>query len=95
MKQQVLERAQTVVEDVLREQSTSVPLELLSMRPEVDGDGDEFIWVRLIHDREPGMLGSELQLGLMRRLRSRLEEVDVDAFPVLSFVARSDPEDAE
>ena len=82
MKQQVLERAQTVVEDVLREQSTSVPLELLSMRPEVDGDGDEFIWVRLIHDREPGMLGSEMQLGLMRRLRSRLQEVDVDAFPV-------------
>ena len=94
MKQQVLERARTVVEDVLREQSASVPMEILSMGQEVDGDGDEFIWVRLIHDREPGTLGSEMQLGLMRRIRSRLEEVDVDAFPVLSFVARSDTEDA-
>ena len=94
MKQQVLERARTVVEDVLREQSASVPMEILSIRPEVDGDGDEFIWVRLIHDREPGTLGGEMQLCLMRRIRSRLEEVDVDAFPVLSFVARSDPEDA-
>ena len=94
MKQQVLERARTVVEDVLQEQSTSVPMEILSIRPEVDGDGDEFIWVRLIHDREPGTLGGEMQLGLMRRIRSRLEEVDVDAFPVLSFVARSDTEDA-
>ena len=94
MKQQVLERARTVVEDVLREQSASVPMEILSMGQEMDGDGDEFIWVRLIHDRGPGTLGGEMQMSLMRRIRSRLEEVDVDAFPVLSFIDRSDTEDA-
>lgn len=90
MKEQTLKRAQSAIEDVLREWTTDVALDVLSLGPEVDGDGDEFLWVRLVYDGEPGTLGSETTMELTGRLRSRLEKMDVETFPVLSFVARSD-----
>lgn len=90
MKEQTLKRAQSAIEDVLREWTTDVALDVLSLGPEIDGDGDEFLWVRLVYDGEPGTLGGETTMGLTGRLRSRLEKVDVETFPVLSFVARSD-----
>ena len=90
MKEQTLKRARSAIEDALREWTPDVALDVLSLGPEVDGDGDEFLWVRLVYDGKPGTLGSETTMGLTGRLRSRFEKMDVETFPVLSFVARSD-----
>lgn len=90
MKAQVLERARSRIEAFLRERNDGAALDVLSMGTEVDGDGEEFLWVRLVYDGEPGTLGADTTVGLTGRLRSELEEVDVEALPVLSFIARSD-----
>ncbi len=90
MKEQVLERAQTTIRDVLGEQPTGVALHILSVGPEVDGDGEEFLYIRLVYDGGPDMLDSNTTIGLSRRMRSAFEKADVEAFPVLSFVAQSD-----
>lgn len=90
MKEQVLERAQTAIEDVLCGQPKGAALRVLSMGPEVDGDGEEFLYIRLVYDGGTDALDSDTTIGLSRRMRSAFEEADVGAFPVLSFVARSD-----
>ena len=90
MKEQVLERAQTAIEDVLCGQPRGAALRVLSMGPEVDGDGEEFLYIRLVYEGGADALDSDTTIGLSRRMRSAFEEADVEAFPVLSFVARSD-----
>ena len=93
MKAQVLERARSTIEAYLREQCADAALEVLSMDPEVDGNGDEFLWICLKYDDASGangLLDSAARIRMMDRLQTELEEADLDAFPVFSFIAGSD-----
>ena len=47
MKQQILERARSTVDAFLRNQCADTTLAVLSVAPEVDGDGDEFLLISL------------------------------------------------
>ncbi len=47
MKQLTLERAQRTVEAFLHEQYADAELDVMSVSAEVDGYGDEFIWIYL------------------------------------------------
>ena len=88
MKDQVVERARNVIESALRD--ADIALSVLALGSEVDGDGDEFLWVRLVYDGAPGTLDADTTIRLNRFVRSKLEEAEVAASPVLSFVDRSD-----
>lgn len=90
MKDQFVEQARDVIEAVLREQYADAALSVLALGPEVDGDGDEFLWVRLVYDGAPGTLDTDMTIKLNRFLQSRFEEAKVAVPPVLSFVDRSD-----
>ena len=90
MKDQVVERARNAIESALRDQYADSALSVLALGSEVDGDGDEFLWVRLVYDGAPGTLDTDTTIKLNRFLRSKLEEAEVAASPVLSFVDRSD-----
>ena len=93
MKEKVLQRAKGVIADALREQWGGVALDLHEVRPEEDGAGDEFLWITVVYDGEPRLLGRETTRGLRRRLRLRFEEENVEAFPVIAFTARADLEE--
>ena len=95
MKQQILERARSTVEAFVRNQCAGTTLDVLSVAPEVDGDGDEFLWISLIYDDGDarGLPDSLARIRLKARLRTELQEVDVEAFPVVSFVAGSEVEE--
>ena len=96
MKQQILERARGTVEAFLRNQCADTTLAILSVAPEVDGDGDEFLWIALIYDDGDGAQGlpdSLARIRLKARLRTELQGADVEAFPVVSFIAESEVED--
>lgn len=90
MKEKVLNRAKGVISDALRERRGGVTLDLHEVRPETDGNGDEFLWIRVVYDGDPRILGSRTTRSVRRRLRSKLEEADVEASPVIAFTARSD-----
>ena len=95
MKQQILERARGTVETFLREQYADAALEVLSVNPEVDGYGDEFLWIYLKYDdgkHGKGVPDSSARLRLKGRLRSELQGADVEASPVVSFIAESEVE---
>ena len=95
MKQQILERAHGTVRAFLTEQYADAALEVLSVDPEVDGDGDEFLWICLKYDDGndgKGVPDSLARIRLKDRLRSELQGADVEAFPVVSFIAESEVE---
>ena len=93
MKQQIVERARGIVEAFLHEQYPDGALDVLSVVPEVDGHGDEFLWIHLKYDDGNGAKGIPESLARVRlkvRLRTELQTADVEAFPVVSFVAESE-----
>ena len=93
MKQQILERARSTVEGFLHHQCANTTLGVLSVNPEVDGDGDEFLLIRFTYDDSNGTEGlpdSLAQIELIDRLYNELQEADVEASPVVSFIADSE-----
>ena len=50
MKQRGLERARSTVDGFLHRQCTDTTLGVLSVAPEMDGDGDEFLLIHLTYD---------------------------------------------
>ena len=93
MKQKILERARSTVEGFLHQQCANTTLGVLSVNPEVDGDGDELLLVHLTYDDSNGTNGlpdSSARIKLIGRLRTELQGQDIEAFPVVSFTAESE-----
>ena len=93
MKQQVVDRARGVVEAFLQKQFPDGALAVLSVKPEVDGHGDEFLWFYLKYDDSKGAKGIPEPLARVRlkvSLATELQAADVEASPVVSFVAESE-----
>ena len=92
MKQRILERARSTVDGFLRQQCADTTLAVLSVNPEVDGDGDEFLLVRFTYDdgNVKGLPDSLARIKLIGRLRTELQGEDIEAFPVVSFIAESE-----
>ena len=93
MKQKILERARSTVEGFLHQQCADTTLGVLSVNPEVDGDGDEFLFIRLTYDDSNGAKGlpdSLARIQLKDRLCTEFQDQDIEAFPVVSFIAESE-----
>ena len=96
MKQQTLDKARSTVEAFLRAQYADTTLAVLAVDPEVDGDGDECLWISLKYDdghAAPRLPDSLALIRLRTRLRTELESADIEAFPVVSFTAESEIEE--
>ena len=96
MKQQILERARSTVEAFLHQQYADATLAVLSVVPEVDGYDDEFLLIHLTYgdgNDVKGLPDSLARIRLKARLRAELQGADVEAFPVVSFIAESEVEE--
>lgn len=96
MKQKTLERARSTVDAFLRSRCADTTLAVLSVAPEVDGYGDEFLWIALTYDDGDdanGLPDSLARIRLKAGLRTELQVADVEEFPVVSFIAESEVED--
>lgn len=92
MKQQILERARSTVEAFLHQQCADTTLAVLSVKPEMDGYGHELLWIRFTYDdgNANGLPDSLARILLKDRLRTELQHADIEAFPVVSFIAESE-----
>lgn len=93
MKQRILERARRTLDAFMQEQCAETGLTVLAVNPEVDGDGDEFLCVFLGYDDSnggKGLIDAPARLRLEGRVHTALRSADVDAFPVISYVAESE-----
>ena len=92
MKQQVLDLARSTVEGFLHRQCADTTLDVLSVNPEVDDYG-EVLLIRFAYDDSNGTEGlpdSLAQIKLIDRLWTELQDADIEASPVVSFIAESE-----
>ena len=88
----MLERARKVIDEGIRAHCNGVPFVEITVTPEIDQDGDEFLWVRAVYEGEPASVDTRKTVTMVRYMRPKLDEVEVDAFPVISYIAQSDLE---
>ena len=87
-----LPRVKDVVEETLRERCGNV-FELIAVRPDFDEYGGEILVIKAVFNKD--RLGSQRTSGLRRDLRQRLAEAGTEAFPVISFIAKSELRDRD
>ena len=84
---QNLPKIKDVIETTLRERCGNV-FELIAVKPDFDEYGDEILVIRAVFNKD--RLGARRTSGLRRDLRRRVAEAGTDAFPVVSFIAKSE-----
>ena len=93
MKQRVLERARSTVDGFLHRHCADTTLGVLSVNPEVNGYDEDVLLIRFTYDdsnSDKGLPDSLAQLKLIDRLWDELEDAEVEASPVVSFIAESE-----
>lgn len=81
-----------IVEETLRERCGDV-FELVAVRPDFDEYGGEILVIKAVFNMD--RLGAQRTSGLIRHLRPKLAEVGTEAFPVISFIAKSELRDRD
>jgi len=85
-----VERLRELVRAVLEERFDDVEFVAINVHPDVDDDGMEYLEIAIVFDSQRTSLDARKTSGLVRHLRPRLAEVGETAFPILSFIAKSD-----
>ena len=64
----------------------------IRVEPQVDywGDGEEYLEVIIVFDGDQELLSPRWTVGLTSRLRDKLEDEGIEAFPVTRFMEKSD-----
>ena len=73
------------------------PPRMVSVRWWLGGaeDGDEFLWVKAVYDGQPENIDTRASITIVRHLQSKLAEASVEAFPVISYIAKHDLREKE
>ena len=90
MKEAMLARAKQVIDEALRDYLNEVPFVKIAVFPKLDEDDEEFLWVHAVYEGELGTIPIRRSVTVIGYVRSKLEEIDVEAFPVISYIAKSD-----
>ena len=85
-------KVKDVIEETLIERCGDV-FELIAVRPDFDQYGDEILVIKAIFNED--RLGAQRTSGLIRHLRPKLAEVGTEAFPIISFIAKSELRDRD
>lgn len=94
MTPELLDRARAIINEAIRTRY-DVPFVKISVTPDLDRDGDEFLLVKAVYDGQPNNIDTRKSITMVREIRPKLAEVAVDAFPVISYIAKSDLKKSE
>jgi hypothetical protein len=80
-----------IVEDVLRERFDDVDIDDIQVRRDEDHDGDPILRITVVYNtKNKKGLDARKTSSIVRVMRPHLDQVNENAFPVVSFVSRSD-----
>ncbi len=85
-----LQSVEKIVKEVVSERFAGVPIESVRVKSAFDEFDDPILRVTIVLDVEEGALDPTRTLGMIRLLRPRLAEIGEDAFPIISYVAKSE-----
>ena len=93
MNTSTLATARKAIDHAMRDFYRDVAFVVIDVSPDIDDDGEEFLWVRAVYDGEPTAIDTRKSLGMVRELRPKLDDLEVAAFPVISYIAKADYEE--
>ncbi|HEY6430806.1 MAG TPA: hypothetical protein VIZ17_02395 [Acetobacteraceae bacterium] len=79
-----------IVEQLLKERFPGAEVDRVAVDPDTDADGDPVLRITVVLSTAPAILQKERLVSFTRHLKSRLHEVEVGEFPILSFVSRTE-----
>ena len=85
-------KAKDVIEETLRERCGDI-FELIAVKPDFNEYGNEILVVKAIVAKD--RLSARQTASLIRHLRPKLAEVGTEAFPVISFISKSELRDRD
>ncbi len=92
MREPDLPRVKDIVQKTLKERCGDV-FELVSVRPDFNEYGDEILVIKAVFNEDrPGVRRTS---GLIPHLRAKLAKLSTEAFPVISFIAKSELRDRD
>lgn len=90
----MLDQATRVISEAIQNRF-DVPFVKIAVTPDIDEDGDELLWVKAVYDGQPENIDTWASITILEHLQSKLADVSVDAFPVISYIARYDLKEDE
>ena len=82
---------EAAVRAVIADRLPAAKIVKVAVRSDIDSDDDDgIIRVVVVLEDAPSKLDKRALLGFVRHLRTRLEEVHREEFPILSFVSKND-----
>lgn len=88
--QPVPEEVERTIVEVLNDQFDGVVFTKIYITPDRDDEGDEYLLVDAIVDDKQKWPETEKKVGLIRHMCPKLAEVGTEAFPIISFLAKSE-----
>lgn len=79
-----------VIMSVLKERFDDVVIESISVDPDFDKDGDPILVVKVIFDGTKKQLDARKTSTVIRHLRPKLAEINETAFPIISYISKSE-----
>lgn len=83
-------KVEQAIKSVLEERFDDVTIESIKVEPDVDDDGDAILRVQVIFDGTKKALDARKASGLLRYMRPEIEKFGENAFPIISFISKSD-----
>ena len=80
---------QAMIESVIR-QRLGPSIEAVSVERGTDSDGDPVLNIIVVFDGKRAGVDAHRLVGIARHLRPRLEQQNVDAFPMVRLISKSD-----
>jgi hypothetical protein len=85
-----LERIRGVVENTVKGRFSDAIIDRVTVREATDSDGDPMLRIFVVFKTDAKGVDEARMGGLVRHLRSALDEADSDIFPLVSFLSQQD-----
>ena len=92
--EQKVDEIRKIAENLSRDQFPESPLDKVEVEPALGWMGDPILWVRVVFDVPVENLNLDLEKtgGFRGLMRPKLEEMDIEAFPIILFSSNTSPE---
>ena len=80
------------IESIVKSDFPSANIISVSATEDEDSEGDRVLKITVVFESETGLLDPKSAAGIVRRVRPKLRERNVEAFPIFSFMTKADAE---
>lgn len=78
------------VEETVKERFPDVRIYSIKVEPDVDNDGDKIYRISIVFEHGAQTVDVKKMAGFVRHLLPRLENINEDGFPIVSFISKDD-----